>query len=165
MIKTIGLFLLLISGNVFGQRLYLHDIPNGNYTSYEVGSSIVLFMLDSSTKTQGTIVKFDKNALYLKDGTYIPIERIASILPPNNTRAIKRIVSVLAGGFLVFAGTIYFIAGAATLAEDPMLGAIVMATSTGVFIGGRYILRRSKTAHQQVLQIIIDNINYRVFIE
>lgn len=165
MLKTIGLFLLLISGNVFGQRLYLHEIPNGNYLSYEVGSTIVLYMINSDSKIQGVITKLDKDVLHLQDGSNIPIDQIATILPPDRTKSIKRFISVTVGTILVVTGTLYFIAGAAALTEDPLLGVVAMATSAGVFIGGRYILQKSKIAHQQVKQAIIDNINYRVFIE
>lgn len=165
MLKTIGLFLLLISGNVFAQRVYVHEIKNGNYRSYEKGSRIVLYLLDSSTKISGTVSKIEQDGFYLQDGTYIPVNQIASILPPNTTKSLKRFVSVVGGSILLFTGTIYFIAGAAGLKDEPVLGAGIMVASAGIFVGGMYILRKSKITHKQVPQCIIDNITYRVFIE
>jgi hypothetical protein len=159
------ILLLLVSCNVFAQRLYVHEIQNGNYQSYEKGSRIVLFMLDSVHKTQGTIVKLDSTGFYLRDNTYIRLNQVASILPQGKGPAFRRFFSVVGGVLLVTSGSLYFISGVATLKEEPVLGSAVMLVSAGMVTGGIWLMRHSKKQRKQVPQQIIDNINYRIFIE
>lgn len=156
---------LFVSTTVFAQRLYVHDIQNGNYQSYEKNSRIVLYMLDSSAVTRGTITNVYNNAISLSGDRHIEISQIASILPPDKAKPVKRFLGVVGGILLVTTGTIYFIAGAATLKDDPAVGAVAMVMSAGLFTGGVFLLKHSKKAKQQVKQQVIDNVNYRIFIE
>lgn len=165
MLKTLCFIALFVSANVFAQRLYVHDLKDGNYRSYEAGGKIVLFMLDSSQATHGTIAKLDSSGFYLKDGTYVRLNQIASIIPPDKAKSIVRVLAVIGGVLLMVGGTINFIAGASGLKEEPVLGAAVMVGSVGMFAGGVWVMRHSKKVKKQIKQELIDNIHYSAFIE
>jgi hypothetical protein len=165
MLKTACIILMLVSGNVFAQRLYVHDIQNGNYQSYIPSNKIVLYLLNSDIKTEGIIARLDSNSFTLRDGSIIPLSQIALILPPNKSKPIKRFFTLASGILMVTTGTVYFIGGAAILKDEPWGGTLIMITSAGIFAGGVWVLRKSKQIKTHIPQQVIDNVNYRVYIE
>lgn len=165
MLRLLTFIALLCSANVFAQRLYVHEIQDGNYLSYGEGSRIRVLMLDSSNVTSGTISKLDSNAFYLKEGQYVQLRQIASILPYDKSKGVKRFFTAAVGVFCVATGTIYFIAGAAYIQDDAAVGLTAMAASAGLITGGLWLIKRNKKLKTQVKQIFIDNVQYRVFIQ
>jgi hypothetical protein len=165
--KPVILCLLLIcSSPIFAQRLYLHDMFNGNYKSYDVGSKIELTLLDSTKKIEGRITTIDNNYFYVNDSIKVAIKQVASVIVGRNSGKAKRVLRIIGGSIMVIYGVPLTISGAAIIAvEEPVIGMAVLLIGSALTTGGIMIIVKQGKTMNHVTQRIIDGENYRLFIE
>ncbi len=165
-IAAIIFFSLIGLSSVIAQRLYLHDMFNGNYRSYDAGDEIEIMLLDSANYTKGEITGMTATGIYLSTDQQhlIQLNQIATVVTKRRG-VFVRVVSGIAGAGILVVGTIYTIGGLISIAEEPALGAGV-AIIGGIMATGGYLLidkvARPKNVHKA---LNVDNINYRLFIE
>lgn len=160
------LYLLICScAQLSAQRLYLHDVYNGNFRSYDLGDEIEVMLFNATDIVKGKIVGFTSNGFYLNDTTHIiHLNEVASIVSTRKS-GFARVVSGVAGGVLVFWGTIYVIGGVVLIWEEPTAGAGVVLIGAIMGTGGYLLIDKVANKKNAVKIKTIDQVNLRLFIE
>ncbi len=151
----------------FGQRLFLHHQPSGNYQSYDLGDKINLILFDSTHNIEGKITALRGDEIVVNDTSVVKISQIAGILEYKGGAKIGRVLLVIVGSYLVIVGTVYFIAGIVLLPSEPQFGVVGIVLGAGIGVGGFAIIKKQfkKMKSGNIKVKNIDNREYRLFIE
>ncbi|MES2560010.1 MAG: hypothetical protein V4590_09735 [Bacteroidota bacterium] len=167
--KYVFIFLtFLFCVSVHAQRLYLHDMENGNYKSYDIGDNIKLTMKGSDGIIEGTITSFQKDGFKLNDSLSIKISEIAALVKPGGgTYTVGRVLLIILGSYMVLTGTAYVIGGLFLTIEYPPAGIAIAIIGAGMGFGGYAIINRQiqKARNKSVVRQEMDNVHYRLYIE
>ncbi len=151
----------------FAQRLFLHNIPSGNYRSYDIGDKINLILFDSTDNIQGKITALNKDEIVINDTSVVKLSQVAGILEYKGGVKVGRVLLVVLGSYLMVTGVIYTIAGIAVTTIEPQIGAVVMVIGAGMGVGGYVIVKKqSKKMKAGNIKVTnIDQVEHRLFIE
>lgn len=172
--KTVLLIatIFMLSVQLSAQRLFVQDIVNGNYKSFDVGDKVELILLDSIKNVSGKITALQLDALVLNDTVLIKLSQIVGLVKNASAGgsgfSVGKVLLIVLGSYMMVVGTIYVITGAALVAYDePQLGVVIFAAGAGIGVGGYAIVKRQlKRARSKTPVFILnDNIHYRLFIE
>jgi hypothetical protein len=165
--KTIffGLLLLLNCTLLCAQRLYVHDIFNGNYRSYDIGDQIELVLLDSSKTIKAEITGLASDRLYLKDSGIVMLQQIAGVIERKSRVNPARILGFGAAYSLSFIGGLYAIGGIILVKTDPEIGVVSLGVGGIMLGGGVLLLKKLNKKGGLINQMTIDDTTHRIFVE
>lgn len=153
------------------QRLYLNDIENGNYKSYDIGDHIEFTMTDSSRVVSGVISSFQRDGFTLNDTLKVKISQIATLVKPGGGNyTVGRVLLIVLGSYLLLSGVTYAIVGVAFLAAPSNLapvGVIALLFGAGMGAGGYAIINNQvkKARNKTTIRQPLDGIHYRLLVE
>jgi len=160
-----ALVLLAFCFTVHAQKLYLHNIPNGNYKSFSKGDKIEIVVLDSTDSTKGVITAINENKIYLNNSSEgVDLNRVATVILSKKS-SFKRVALSALGGYIILQGTYLVIGGAIIAAFEPLLGVPLVVLGAGIGVGGFAIIKKQSRTKNQLNIAAIDNLNNRLFIE
>lgn len=157
----------VITFSSFSQRLYLHDIENGNYKSYDIGEKIDLILFDSIKNVKGTITGFQADGIVLNDTSIVKLSQIAGVLKHTGKYTVGRVLLIVLGSYMMVTGLIYGIAGVSLIALKEPFGGIMIGVGAVLGIGGLAVVNKQvkKARGSDTLLKNNDNITYRLFVE
>jgi hypothetical protein len=165
--KNVFIFIaLFITGvTVNAQRLYIHDMLNGNYKSFGRGDRIEFTMLDSVAPIKGRITRIEREGFYINDGnTLIKPSAVASIILSRGLNG-GNVLGIIGGSILTAIGTPFLISSVVLLAEEPALGVIVLLASGSIVSLGTILIVNQSKKGKQVRQTVFDEQRWRLFID
>jgi hypothetical protein len=153
------------------QRLYVNDIDNGSYRSYDIGDKIEFTVSDSASVFSGVITSLQHDGFTLNDSVKVKIAQITALVKPGGGKySVGRVLLIILGSYLLLSGTVYTIAGAALVAlpmRAESVGVVVLLLGAGMAGGGYAIIHKQvkKARSKTIIRQPMDNIHYRLFIE
>lgn len=164
--KRVTLLLFIcFSIQVSAQKLFLHDILNANYKSYNTGSKIQVVIKGNTAVLNGKIVELTKDSIYFDNyPTGVSVNQIVAVLYKKNG-VVKTILLNGAAGVLTFVGGLYALGGLIILETEPTVGAVALVFGGGLFTSGMLIFSHLKKNKNKLQEKPIDQVQFRLFIE
>jgi hypothetical protein len=161
---------LILCSIGFAQRLYLHDIQDGNFKSFDVGDKISFQLFDSTQVIDGKITSFTANGFYINDSLKVEISQVASLLVQNrkgSTGPVSalRVLAVIGGSVLCIYGVGFVIGGIGVLLFESTVGLVVVVIGAAMITGGIAIIAKKQNRKSGFKEKMIDNKQYRLLIE
>lgn len=159
---------ILLGTKLLAQKLYVNDIPDGNYTSYDIGDEIEFSLKNDSASYRGTITAFQKDGFTLNDTFQVQLSHINALLKKGGgTYGVGRVLLIVLGSYMVLNGSAYVILGVVAAMYVPPLGIGIALLGAALGGGGYAIINHQvkKAKQRSIIHKSIDNIQYRLFIE
>ncbi|MES2778394.1 MAG: hypothetical protein V4651_00720 [Bacteroidota bacterium] len=163
------ILMLIVSASVHAQKLYLNDIQNGSYNSYDIGDDIELMLKDDSMRTyKGSITSFQRDGFTLNDTLKVKLANIFAVTKAGGgSYTVGRVLLMILGSYMILTGAVYAISGLVIAVVYPPLGVVVAIIGAGIGVGGYAIVSHQvkKAKDKKILIKRIDNIDYRLLLE
>lgn len=159
---------MMLSTTLLAQKLYVNDIPNGNYTSYDIGDEIEFALKNDSVSYKGIITAFQKDGFTLNDTFQVHLSSINALLKKGGgTYGVGRVLLMVLGSYMILSGAGYVILGVVAATYITPLGVAIALVGAGLGAGGYAIINHQvkKSKQRTITHKSIDNIQYRLFIE
>jgi hypothetical protein len=160
----IALFITAVTANA--QRLYIHDMLNGNYKSFGRGDRIEFTMLDSTSAIKGRISRIESDKFYIFGHTNaIKPSQVATLILRRGA-SVGNVLAITGGSILIALATPAFIVGTTLIIiGEPEEGIITTLISGAIISVGTLIVVNQSRATKRVKQSVLDNKRWRLFID
>lgn len=165
-ILTLLAFLICMSVNA--QKMYLHEIESGNYKSFETGDKIEFMMKNHEGIVNGVITSFQKDGFTLNDTMKVKVSDVTALVKEGGgTYTLGRVLLIIVGGYILFVGTVYTVAGLVFIAIYPPVGIVGAILGASIGYGGYAIIKHQvrRSRNRTMTRKETDNIHYRLIIE